>query len=146
MNVTQISTDQNFYEQALDLRYKLFFEEFGLPKGTEKDHFEAHSIHFGLTNKESLVAYRRLSNLGSSTFKISQVVVTPTKQRQGHGTALLRHIINYAQGNGARSIELNSQVAATSLYSNLGFHETGAHYPSRTTGVPHVKMVLGFAT
>jgi predicted GNAT family N-acyltransferase len=146
MHITRLSTDQAFYEQALDLRHRLFFEEFDLPKGIEKDELESQSIHFGMTNNQSLLAYGRLTNLDSATFKISQVVVAPSKQRQGHGTALLKHIISYAQSNGASSIELNSQVTATPIYSSLGFKEIGAHYSSKTTGIPHVKMVLGSAT
>ncbi len=146
LKIEQISTSNSFYDQALELRYELFFKEYDLPRGIEKDDLEAQSYHFTISDQASLIGYGRLTDLGSGQFKISQVVVVPSFQRRGHGTALLQKIISFAQSNGAYSIELNSQVTATALYKNLGFNEFGAHYPSKTTGIPHAKMVHGAAT
>lgn len=146
MNVEQIHTDEDLYEQALDLRYQLFFEEFGLPKEIVKDNLEATSTHLSISDEGNLVAYGRLTNLGAGHFKISQVVVLPSLQRQGYGKKLLQEIIIVAKGLGAKNIELNSQVNAKSLYQGIGFVESGEQYPSKTTGVPHVKMVFSWVT
>ncbi|MCJ8314223.1 MAG: GNAT family N-acetyltransferase [Saccharospirillaceae bacterium] len=142
MKVYQISTSDNLYNQALGLRYKLFFEEFGLPKDIVKDEFESSSTHHCIYNKEKLVAYGRLTKLENSNFKISQVVVRHSLQRQGYASSLLSGIISAAYSQGAKTIELNSQVKAVSLYKILGFVESGEHYPSKSTAIPHVKMVL----
>jgi predicted GNAT family N-acyltransferase len=63
-------------------------------------------------------------------------------QGKGHGKRLLEEIIKVASLVGAKTIELNSQTSATAIYRSLGFKETGNHYPSKSTGVQHVKMLL----
>ena len=142
MKTIQITIDHDFYQQALDLRYELFFKEFDLPKDVVKDQLEDSSKHLGIALDNELIAYGRLTDLGSENYKISQVVVRTSLQGSGYGKELLKGIIKYAQSIGANSIELNSQVTAKPLYYKFGFKESGTQYPSKSTGIPHVRMVL----
>jgi predicted GNAT family N-acyltransferase len=142
MKIEQIETEQDIYRQALELRYELFFKEFELPIDIVQDEIESSSKHFGMTQENYLVAYGRLTDLGERHFKISQVVVQSVMQGKGHGKRLLEEIIKVASLVGAKTIELNSQTSATAIYRSLGFKETGNHYPSKSTGVQHVKMLL----
>lgn len=105
------------------------------------NHLEKESIHIVIADGHSLVAYGRLFEIKSNTFKVSQLVVTPVLQRRGYGPQLLQCLIDRAVAGEAAQIELNSQASAKSLYSRLGFVEVGDVYPSKTTGVSHVKMV-----
>ena len=146
MEPTRIEPENNIYDQALDLRYELFFKEFDLPKSIVIDELEENSEHFVILNGVALVAYGRLTNLELKTYKISQVVVQPDMQRKGHGTKLLQKMLSHAKEIGATQVELNSQVSAKDIYSRLGFAEFGEVYPSKTTGLPHVKMCLELAT
>jgi predicted GNAT family N-acyltransferase len=142
MDIEQIDTNSNLYKQALDLRYRLFFEEHGLSRNVVLDDIESSSRHYCISLSDDLLAYGRLTELGACNFKISQVVVPPVLQRRGYGKSLLKGIISSAYEFGAKTIELNSQVKAVSLYHSLGFKESGNKYPSKTTGISHVKMVL----
>jgi len=142
ISIEQVSTGHEFYTQGLSLRYELFFKEFDLPESIVIDELEPISKHIVLANHDNLIAYGRLTDLGGSIYKISQVVVRPSMQRRGYGKALLDKMICTAKSMGANSIELNSQVAAAPLYKGLGFAKTGRAYASKTTGIPHVKMVL----
>ncbi len=146
MKVDQIKTKNKLYEQALDLRYRLFFKEFGHPKDIVMDGLEASSMHYCISENDKLFAYGRLTERSNNHYKISQVVVPPALQGQGYGKLLLTGIICSANELGAATIELNSQVKAAGLYRTLGFKESGSHYASKTTGIPHVKMVLATAT
>lgn len=65
VEIERISTSNSFYDQALELRYKLFFEDYDLPRGIEIDDLEAQSYHFAISDQESLVGYGRLTPLGS---------------------------------------------------------------------------------
>ena len=146
MEPTRIEPENIIYQQALDLRYELFFEEFKLPKSIVIDDLEEHSEHFVIQEGNALIAYGRLTNLGFKAYKISQVVVQPAMQRKGHGTKLLKKMLSHATKVGATRVELNSQVSAKGIYAHLGFTEVGDVYPSKTTGLPHVKMHLEPAT
>ena len=146
MEPTNIETEDTIYEQVLDLRYELFFKAFDLPKSIVVDDLEEYSEHFVIQQGEALVAYARLTDQGSKTYKISQVVVQPAMQRKGFGTKLLKKMLSHAQEIGATRVELNSQVSAKGIYSRLGFSELGEVYPSKSTGLPHVKMQLELAT
>lgn len=146
MEPSRIEPESNIYEQALDLRYELFFKKFKLPKSITIDELEETSEHFVIQKGATLVAYGRLTNLEGKIYKISQVVVQPSMQRSGHGTKLLQKMLSHAKSIGASRIELNSQVSVKSIYSRLGFTEFGDVYPSKSTGLPHVKMYLELAT
>jgi len=142
MIIDRLSTDDDFYKQAIDLRYELFFKKLKLPFSIVQDDLESVSEHFGMRKGNTLYAYGRLTKLDSREYKISQVAVCPSFQRKGYGKELLSNIIEFAKNADAKLIELNSQVSVVGLYRGFGFIETGNTYPSKTTGVSHVKMVL----
>lgn len=146
MSIKRLATDHDFYRQALALRYQLFFEKYDLPKSIVLDELESDSEHFGMIEENDLFAYGRLTEIAFEQYKISQVVVQPSLQRKGYGKVLLNAIIDVAKNAGAKKIELNAQVSAVAFYEGLGFEETGNTYPSKTTGLAHLKMVLWSVT
>ncbi len=146
MKIEKISSEHELYENAVELRYRLFFKDFDLPIKIVFDELERSSQHFVLTLQGNLIAYGRLSKLEEAEFKISQVVVEPEMQRKGYGKELLAFIIKVAKDLGAKSLLLNSQKFATRLYESLGFAEIGDVYYSKTTGLPHIKMIMSILT
>lgn len=141
MRTIEINREHPLYFEALKLRHELFFKEFGLPESIVADELEVGSIHMAIADGQRLVAYGRLSEIESGIFKLSQLVVTSTLQRRGYGSQLVKCLVDRAVADGAVQIELNSQLTVKPLYSKLGFAEVGDVYPSRTTGIPHIKMV-----
>jgi predicted GNAT family N-acyltransferase len=137
-----ITTEDPIYKKVLSLRYTLFFREHQLPIDILFDEHESNSSHVVITKENCLIAYGRLSDLGEGELKISQVVVEPELQGRGYGKALLKKIIEIARVAGAKSIQLNARTTATKLYSELGFREEGGIYKSKSTNVPHIKMIL----
>ncbi len=142
MGTKLISKDDLIYQEVLALRYNLFFREHDLPKDILFDELEETSTHIASTEGRDLIAYARLSDLGQSRYKISQVVVQPELQSRGHGNVLLKHVVACAWSKGATVIELNARSFATGLYKALGFVEVGEEYISEFTRVAHVKMEL----
>lgn len=142
MKTTTISTSDPIYEDAVTLRYDLFFRNFGFSKDVTRDEYEEDSIHFATTDEDRLIAYARLTHLGYQKYKISQIVVDPQFQRQGHGRAILVHAIGAAKNMGAKSFQLNAQLSARALYESLGFEGVGKVYGSKFTSIPHIKMTL----
>ena len=142
MNTFEIIPDHHLYEEAVTLRYELFFRDFGLPKEITCDDHEPTSRHFVTSKEYELIAYARLTHTGDDVYRISQVVVRPERQRKGFGREILSHVINAARESGAKHIYLNSQTSVKGLYEGLGFKPEGEEYQVKLTGVPHVKMVM----
>jgi len=45
MDIDEISVDSRLYSEAMELRYVLFFKEFGHPKSVTADELECVSSH-----------------------------------------------------------------------------------------------------
>ena len=73
---------------------------------------------------------------GAGEAHLLNVCVRPTRRRCGHGTALVRHMIDRAAGCGARTLFLEvrpSNTGARRMYEDLGFREVGRrrnYYPA----------------
>ena len=73
---------------------------------------------------------------GAGEAHLLNVCVPPTRRRRGHGTALVRHMIDRATGCKARTLFLEvrpSNTAARRMYEHLGFREVGRrrkYYPT----------------
>ena len=119
----------------------MFFKEHHLPKEILNDAMEIHSTHIAIFHKKELIAYGRLSALGNGEFQISQMVVSPSYQRQGYGTKVLLKLMEVAEDKQAKAIILKARTTATNFYIKQGFQSTGEVYSSSSTGVPHIKMV-----
>ena len=116
MNIEEISEHQPLYEIALNLRYALFFNEFGLPKSITADELEPISTHLVISENNQLLAYGRLSRIDSETFRVSQIVVPEAHRRKGYATMIVKNLIKIAKDKGARKINLNAQVVVAELY------------------------------
>lgn len=140
MKIDVISVNNRFYDEAMELRYVLFFKEFGLPKSVTADELESVSSHVVISDGNELLAYGRLSPLGSGVFRISQIVVPKDHRSKGYASKLLRKLMEIAIAKGATTLQLNSQLSAKTLYQRLGFREIGEVYRVKLTGIEHIKM------
>jgi len=143
--VGQISRRHPAYQDALALRYDVFFRPHGLPEHVTIDKREAASKHFAAIVDGELVSYGRLTESEQGIFSISQMVTRPDRQGEGHGTLVLKRIIAYAVKKGAKRLSLNARVHCTAFYEKQGFVPDGEVFSSALTGIPHILMVLGFS-
>jgi predicted GNAT family N-acyltransferase len=146
MEFLEFSNNNPLYEETMELRFRTFFKDFGLPKSVTPDDLEPDSFHLALLNKSELLAYGRLSPLGNGVFRISQVIVPEVHRKNGYATALLVRLIARAKSLGATTAQLNAQVSAQKLYENCVFVVTEEPYKVKLTGVVHVKMVATLST
>ena len=77
MEFIHLECTDELYNDALDLRYDLFFRAPGLPRDIMFDGLEGISFHIAAVENGSLCAYGRLSEESPRIFKISQMVVRP---------------------------------------------------------------------
>ena len=136
----ELEIGSEFYKEALELRYELFFKKHDLPRNILIDKNEKASEHIAIVSDELLIAYGRLTNLGEGTYQISQIVVKPQEQGKGYGAMILKELVDRAERLGCKKIILNARTTATKLYEKQGFTSSGNEFLSKSTGVPHVQM------
>jgi [ribosomal protein S18]-alanine N-acetyltransferase len=83
-----------------------------------------------------LVGYGVLST-GANEAHVLNLCVAPSQQRRGHGTRMLRHLLELARMNRAHRVFLEvrpSNGNAQRMYERAGFNEVGRrpnYYPAR---------------
>lgn len=135
-----INTKSNIYNEAVELRHRLFFLPHGLPRETVFDELEDSSIHLAAMVSEKLAGYSRIT-IGENMALISQIVVEPKLERRGIGRGMLEKLIEKARQGNVKKITLSSRLHAVEFYKKFGFITAGEVYPSAKTGIPHIKMV-----
>jgi predicted GNAT family N-acyltransferase len=130
------------YQQAAQLRYRLFYQVHDIPFAAIFDPQEPQDLHLAITDQatDCVLAYGRLGQTTAHEFQIYQMVVEPAHQGQGMGKLILRALVAAARQRGASLLTLNARVAQTQFYQKLGFQTVGEVFPSSITGIPHIKM------
>jgi ribosomal-protein-alanine acetyltransferase len=130
---------QRLYETDAPRRVTLICEEHPEEDHREEDGFAKQSSdeqHFD--EQHNKVQGLITALVVADEWEIENVFVAVEVRRRGHGTRLLRSLIDIARAEGARAIFLevrDSNAVARHLYKNAGFHETGRrpHYYSDPT-------------
>ena len=143
MLIKQIELNSEEYQQACQLRYRLFYQPHGLSFDSVFNDRETESIHLAVFDRNLLVAYGQLTQQNRQIYKIAQMVVCPNYQRQGLGKKLLAKLLAIAQQKNAKKIVLDARICAIDFYRQLGFKRIlGTEHLSTTTEVPHIYMQL----
>ena len=128
------------FQQAGDLRYKLFFAKHNLPKSIVTDPKQVDYFHAAIAIDNQVVAYGQLVPHQNKVYQICQMVVAPEYQKQGLGRKILLFSIDVAKQKGAIALTLNARLTASGFYQKLGFQTQGTPFPSSTTGIMHITM------
>ena len=131
------------YEQAIQLRYHLFYEEHGIDMASVLMPREQSAKHCVVlrSNERMVLAYGQLHRKNNSEHQIYQMVVEPSYQRQGLGSLVLQELIKTACHEKGNLLMLSARATYTEFYERFGFETDGAVFPSSSTGIPHVKMI-----
>ena len=139
--VRSILSGSGEYRAAVELRHRVFFAPAGAGIGKVFDAVEAASLHFAILLEEVLVGYARLT-IQDELAQISQMVVEPSFQARGIGSALMNGLLQRARQAGVTAIHLNARTSAIEFYGRFGFVAVGEPFPSAKTGLPHLRMEL----
>lgn len=141
-SVELIQYNSREYRQACELRYRLFFAEHNLPWAVVDNQSDRDYFHLAIIDREKLLAYAQLDSQENLIYRIRQMVVEPSHQKQGLGRQILSTAIALAIQKDATSVLLDSRLSAVGFYQTLGFETYGVEFPSSTTGVMHIAMKL----
>ncbi len=134
-----IDINSKHYKDAASLRYDVFFKEFNLDPDVINDSQEKSSIHLAAVTDGKVAGYGRLS-IDGNTAQISQMAVQDKMRGKGIGSRIMTLFIGRSKQEGCRSIFLNARIGAVSFYQRFGFKCTGSQFPSKKTGLAHIRM------
>lgn len=134
---TNIGINNSVFQDAYQIRLKVFVEEQGIPQDNELDDFDNSAYHCVIYNNEIPIACGRM-NIINDGAKICRIAVMKDSRRRGHATDLCRHFLLLAQELGANYVYLHAQKYIANLYRKMGFVSEGDNFMEE--GIPHVRM------
>jgi predicted GNAT family N-acyltransferase len=127
----------------MQLRFEVFFKDFGFEISVTPDELEPVSRHFSIIKNNEVIAYGRLSRLPKSDdYRLSQIVVRADHRSTGLSLKILQKLIDEARQQHAKKLILSAQKTAQGLYEKFGFRSVDKPYLVKLTGVEHQKMEL----
>lgn len=135
-------TDKAAFDQAVQIRKKVFVIEQKVDPNDEYDQFEETSHHFlaKLDGKPAGAARWRMTEKG---IKLERFAVLKEFRGKGIGQALVSAVLedlrSYSLSDG-QVVYLHAQLNAVSLYSKFGFRPVGDLFEE--CNIQHYKMEL----
>ena len=127
------------YNEAIDLRYKEFYEKFNRSRESIFDEIEKNSIRIVACIEDKVVGHARLF-ISDNTGEISQVAVNENYRGMKIGAGVMIGLIDLAAKEGIEKLSLDARISAIDFYKKLGFEVVSEVFASKKTGLPHVKM------
>jgi predicted GNAT family N-acyltransferase len=141
MNVTPVQRDAD-WEKARAIRTQVFVEEQECPPDEEWDGHDATSRHvLGWVDGEAVATarWRTVAYDEEIVAKLERFAVLDGHRGRGHGTQLVRTVLDDARRAGFDTFLVHAQAHLRDWYEALGFESTGRTFEE--VGIPHVEMV-----
>jgi predicted GNAT family N-acyltransferase len=137
-----IQIDSPEYQQALELRYQLFYQMHHLPFEVVFTSQETAAFHVIAVDARTsqVIAYGQLAQNTPTEWQICQMVVEHSWQGRGLGSQIMAALLQKAELLKAKVMILEARVTKVEFYQKLGFIATSTEFPSLKTGVPHIRM------
>lgn len=105
-------------QRLIALRYQVFVDEQKVPAEIEIDDMDSQCLHIkaSLSDGQIIATARLLPNQ-----YVGRMCVAKPYRRQGIAGAMLDFIIQHARSLGFKSLHLNAQINAQTLYEKYGF-------------------------
>ncbi len=136
--LTDMGINNSVFQDAYNIRLKVFSEEQGIPRDNELDEYDDTAYHCVIYVDEIPIACGRM-NIINDGAKICRIAVIKGSRRSSYATELCKHFISIAQQKGAKYVYLHAQIYITDLYKKIGFASEGKSFIEE--GIPHVRMI-----
>ena len=125
-------------DSAMQVRFRVFVSEQGVPPEEELDEADAAAIHaIALFNGQVVGTGRLLLDDGDQA-RIGRMAVDLDRRRQGIGGQILVFLEETARAEGAQRVTLHAQEYVKSFYAAHGYREHGSSFLE--ANIPHVEM------
>jgi len=109
------------FEMMYDLRWRILFQPWNQPKGSEKDELDSKSSHFIALLQESIVATSSFHKLNENVGQIRYLAVEELFRRKGIGGKLLEAIHLTAMNQFLKYTILNARETALDFFKKMGY-------------------------
>jgi len=119
------------------VREAVFIREQGVPAELEWDGLDESARHaLALSHRGDAIGCGRMFADGH----IGRIAVLPQWRKQKVGTAIMEALLDYAQANDYKQVDVDAQIYAVPFYHSFGFAKHGKEFMD--AGLPHIKMTL----
>lgn len=136
-----INHENEFFKQAVDLRYRILFEPYGKIEKYEYDELDFISVHLVALDKDKVAGYSRMTDVNGRG-KITNVVVNPEYINQGIGFEMMKNHIFKAKEYNMTVLYLDARVETIEFYKKAGFECKDKISISEKSGLPLQNMHL----
>ncbi len=136
INIKKVTDEAGFYE-ALQLRYRVFVDEQGVPFEMERDEDDQKAEHILAQHESETVGCGRIVYIDDYG-KIGRVAVEKPYRKEGIGSKVCSELIKIAGEKGCRKVILHAQLESKEFYKKLGFKTISGKFME--AGIEHVKM------
>lgn len=135
------TTDLNsrYYNDAIEIRKKVFVEEQRVPPELEIDDLEDQTVHVIGYLDNKAVATARVYQKNTTSFKIQRVAVSIDFRKKNLGNELMLEIEQYAKSKQVKTLLLDAQDHALTFYKKLNYCIDGEGFLD--AGIPHHTMI-----
>lgn len=138
---TEQITNEQQYEQALEIRMVVFVQEQNVPPEIEVDEYENESIHvLAYDEAGRAVATGRIRAYAGGAGKMERIAVKKEGRGQGYGAAVMHKLEEIGREQGFTKFILEAQTHAEPFYEKLGYQNISDE-PFLDAGIWHVRMV-----
>ena len=137
IKIKKVENEEEF-EKALNVRFRVFVDEQGVPRELERDEKDEEAIHVIAQNKDKTVGCGRIV-FHEEKAKLGRLAVDKSWRQQGIGSSICRKLIKIAEKKGYRQIILHAQLHSVDFYKKLGFESIGNVFEE--AGIDHKKMI-----
>ena len=114
------------YEKYFQFRWEQLRQPLNLPKGSERDNYEAQAFHrMAITPEQQIIAVGRLHFDSKLSTRVRYMATAKEFRRKGIGSAILTCLLELAEAKKATMCWLKAREDACSFYVQHGFSIVG---------------------
>lgn len=125
-------------DSAMQVRFRVFVSEQGVPPEEELDEADATATHAIALVGGQVVGTGRLLLSGGDDGRIGRMAVDLDWRRRGIGSLILSFLEETALAEGAQRVTLHAQEYVKAFYAAHGYREHGSTFLE--ANIPHVEM------
>lgn len=137
METAVFAHDDPAFEDALDIRTRVFVDEQDVPMDREVDGKDPDATHFLVSDPDPVAVARTREY--EDGLKVERVAVLADARGEGYGHAVMDAVESYASEAGYDRLVLDAQVPVVGFYEARGY-EIQDDEPFEDAGIPHRRM------
>ncbi len=137
MYAKQVETEKE-YEDAIQVRRKVFVEEQDVPLHLELDEYDAEAVHFVAYDEEIPFGAGRIRVIEPGIGKVERVCILPSYRGKKLGNLMMQCMEEYSISAGISKLKLNAQSQAILFYEKRNYTINSPEFLE--AGIPHRAM------